>query len=242
VDGQQGELTIERMCILAAVSRAGYYRFCAPGADADEKESRLRDAIQRAAIESRDYGYRRVACLNQRSWSFAGLHDDRCFRQRRHRNIALWEEDPIRRWVRSVVSDDGDLTDHQEVLRQLVLELCVLPRVSNAEGHQATDKLSGPSDGLFWRLSRSHDRDAPALDEIPPALEIQELNRVVCYAQFHRVFARTVDPNSEMGYTRGHQDVHSVPGKLAGNFFRHEIGRNGTGMLAELVGHLEVRS
>src|ERR1700679_2181069 len=60
VDGQQGELSIERMCILAAVSRAGYYRFGAPGADTDEEQSRLRDAIQRAAIGSRHYGYRRI--------------------------------------------------------------------------------------------------------------------------------------------------------------------------------------
>lgn len=36
VDGRQGELTIERMCILAAVSRASYYRFGVPGADVDE--------------------------------------------------------------------------------------------------------------------------------------------------------------------------------------------------------------
>ena len=48
------------MCTLAAVSRAGFYRVCAAGADADEEESRLRDAIQRVAIESRQYGYRRV--------------------------------------------------------------------------------------------------------------------------------------------------------------------------------------
>jgi transposase InsO family protein len=69
VDGQQGELTIERMCTLAAVSRAGYYRFCAPAADTDEEESRLRDAIQRAAIESRQYGYRRVThALRAQGW------------------------------------------------------------------------------------------------------------------------------------------------------------------------------
>jgi putative transposase len=69
VDGQQGELTIERMCTLAAVSRAGYYRFCAPGADTDEEESRLRDAIQRTAIESRQYGYRRVTqALRAQGW------------------------------------------------------------------------------------------------------------------------------------------------------------------------------
>ena len=71
MDGQQGELTIERMCTLASVSRAGYYRFCAltPGADADQEESRLRDAIQREAIEGRHYGYRRVArALRNQGW------------------------------------------------------------------------------------------------------------------------------------------------------------------------------
>ncbi len=69
MDGQQGELTVERMCILAAVSRAGYYRFCSPRADTDEEESRLRDAIQRAAIESRHYGYRRITrILRAQGW------------------------------------------------------------------------------------------------------------------------------------------------------------------------------
>jgi transposase InsO family protein len=57
------------MCILAAVSRAGYYRFCALRADTDEEESQLRDAIQRAAIESRHYGYRRVTrALRDQGW------------------------------------------------------------------------------------------------------------------------------------------------------------------------------
>jgi hypothetical protein len=46
------------MCGLAVVSRAGYYRFCKPAPEADdEEESKLRDAIQRTAIESRQYGY-----------------------------------------------------------------------------------------------------------------------------------------------------------------------------------------
>ncbi len=60
------------MCTLAAVSRAGYYRFCEPGPDtdeADEEESRLRDAIQREVLESRDYGYRRVTrALRDQGW------------------------------------------------------------------------------------------------------------------------------------------------------------------------------
>ena len=42
---QQGELTIERMCVLAGVSRAGYYRHWAASAPRAE-ETGLRDAIQ----------------------------------------------------------------------------------------------------------------------------------------------------------------------------------------------------
>ncbi len=69
MDGQQGELTIERMCILAAVSRAGYYRFLLPRTDTDEEDSQLRDAIQREAIESRHYGYRRIThALRAQGW------------------------------------------------------------------------------------------------------------------------------------------------------------------------------
>jgi putative transposase len=57
------------MCLLTAVSRAGYYRFRTLGPDADEEESRLRDAIQRAALESRQYGYRRVTgALRAQGW------------------------------------------------------------------------------------------------------------------------------------------------------------------------------
>ena len=62
-------MAIERMCALAAVSRASYYRYGVPKADADEEESRLRDAIQRAAIESRHYGYRRIThALRAQGW------------------------------------------------------------------------------------------------------------------------------------------------------------------------------
>jgi hypothetical protein len=42
----QGELTIERMCVLAGVSRAGYYRHWAASAPRAE-ETMVRDAIQR---------------------------------------------------------------------------------------------------------------------------------------------------------------------------------------------------
>lgn len=62
---QQGILTIERMCRLAGVSRAGYYRHWLEAAP-DEAGMALRDAVQRAAIGHRHYGYRRVAVLVQR--------------------------------------------------------------------------------------------------------------------------------------------------------------------------------
>lgn len=56
----QGELTVERMCVLAQVSRAGYYRHWAASAPREE-EAAVRDAVQRIALENRHYGYRRVA-------------------------------------------------------------------------------------------------------------------------------------------------------------------------------------
>jgi hypothetical protein len=45
----QGELTIERMCALAGISRAGYYRHWAASAPRQE-ETGVRDAIQRLAL------------------------------------------------------------------------------------------------------------------------------------------------------------------------------------------------
>ena len=61
----QGGLTVERMCALAGVSRAGYYRqwqACAPR----REEAAVRDAIQRAALANRRYGYRRIAAQLRR--------------------------------------------------------------------------------------------------------------------------------------------------------------------------------
>ena len=61
----QGELTIERMCKLAGVSRAGYYRHFAASAPRAE-ETGVRDAIQRLALANRHYGYRRIAAQLRR--------------------------------------------------------------------------------------------------------------------------------------------------------------------------------
>ena len=61
----QGGLTIERMCALAGVSRAGYYRHWAASAPRVE-ETAVRDAIQRLALAHRHYGYRRISAQLRR--------------------------------------------------------------------------------------------------------------------------------------------------------------------------------
>ena len=61
----QGELTVERMCALAGVSRAGYYRRWRASAPRQE-ETTFRDAIQRVVLANRRYGYRRIAAQLRR--------------------------------------------------------------------------------------------------------------------------------------------------------------------------------
>jgi hypothetical protein len=56
----QGGLSIERMCELARVSHAGFYRSLQEQAPAEE-DIEVRSAIQQIALEHRRrYGYRRV--------------------------------------------------------------------------------------------------------------------------------------------------------------------------------------
>lgn len=61
----QGVLTVERMCALAGVSRAGYYRHWQASRPRQE-ETGVRDAIQRLALAHRHYGYRRIAAQLRR--------------------------------------------------------------------------------------------------------------------------------------------------------------------------------
>ncbi|MBI1773965.1 MAG: IS3 family transposase [Proteobacteria bacterium] len=59
---------MERMCRLASVSRAGYYRHWQRTAPR-EAETGLRDAVQRLALADRNYGYRRVTqALRREGW------------------------------------------------------------------------------------------------------------------------------------------------------------------------------
>jgi len=65
----QGGLGIERLCRLADVSRAGYYRHWRASAPARE-ETTLRDVVQRLSLEHRFYGSRRITALLRRDgWS-----------------------------------------------------------------------------------------------------------------------------------------------------------------------------
>jgi putative transposase len=61
----QGDLTVEEMCMLAGVSRAGYYRHWASSAPRQE-ETAIRDHIQRVALANRRYGHRRIAAQLRR--------------------------------------------------------------------------------------------------------------------------------------------------------------------------------
>jgi putative transposase len=57
----QGGLSIERMCQLSEVSRAGFYRGLQEPQPVEE-EMQVRSAIQQIALEHRRrYGYRRIS-------------------------------------------------------------------------------------------------------------------------------------------------------------------------------------
>lgn len=66
-------VSIVRMCELTGVSRASFYRQWELKAPT-EAETALRDAIQRAAVAHRFYGYRRVAVLVQREGFAVGVN------------------------------------------------------------------------------------------------------------------------------------------------------------------------
>jgi len=64
-DDGPGALGVDRMCALAGVSRASFYRHWLQSEPARE-ETALRDLIQRLALAHRFYGYRRITALLRR--------------------------------------------------------------------------------------------------------------------------------------------------------------------------------
>ncbi len=87
------------MCELAGVSRAGFYRHWEQQAPS-EAEMALRDAIQRAALKNRYYGYRRIAVVIQREGWQVGAKKVR--RLMREDNL------PAMRRRKFVVTTDSD--------------------------------------------------------------------------------------------------------------------------------------
>jgi putative transposase len=63
-------LTIEQMVRLAQVSRASYYRFEESAGSGSDSDIKLRDTIQRIALEWPSYGRRRITqALRRRGWT-----------------------------------------------------------------------------------------------------------------------------------------------------------------------------
>ena len=88
----QGALTIARMCALAGVSRAGYYRHWNVSAPRQE-ETAVRDAIQRVALANRRYGYRRIAAQLRRDGLVA--NHKRVLRLMRQDNLLCLRKRPF---------------------------------------------------------------------------------------------------------------------------------------------------
>lgn len=72
---RQGSLRIERMCALARVGRAGYYRQWQASAPRQEA-TELCNEIQLLALAHRHYGHRRITVLLQRSAAEFRAGDD----------------------------------------------------------------------------------------------------------------------------------------------------------------------
>jgi putative transposase len=95
----QGGLSIQRMCEMAMVSRASFYRSWETKAPT-EAEMALRDAIQRMAVTHRFYGYRRIAVLVQREGYEVGakkvrrlMKEDNLLAVRRRKFVATTDSD-----------------------------------------------------------------------------------------------------------------------------------------------------
>jgi transposase InsO family protein len=80
------------MCLLAGLSRAGYYRRWRASAPRQE-EAAVRDAIQRVALANRRYGYRRIAAQLRRE-GFVANHK-RVLRLMRQDNLLCLRKRPF---------------------------------------------------------------------------------------------------------------------------------------------------
>jgi putative transposase len=90
--GSQGGLSIEQMCALGGVSRAGYHRHWQASAPRAE-EMGLRAAIHDLALDNRHYGYRRIGAeLRRRGWQ---VNHKRVLRLMREDNLLCLRRKPF---------------------------------------------------------------------------------------------------------------------------------------------------
>src|SRR5579863_6316118 len=86
------------MCALAGVSRSGFYRF-PPDPARPDRNMKLRDAIQRIALEFPSYGWPRMTAeLRRRGWA---VNHKRVYRLMRQDNLLCLRR---RRFVRTTDS------------------------------------------------------------------------------------------------------------------------------------------
>jgi putative transposase len=107
-------LTVERLCALARVSRAGFYRHPAEVPNAD-RDMALRDALQRIALEFPCYGWPRMTMeLKRRGWA---VNHKRVYRLMREDNLLCLRK---RKFVVTTDSDHG-LRVYPNLARQMTL-------------------------------------------------------------------------------------------------------------------------
>jgi transposase InsO family protein len=88
----QGEASIQRLCQIGGVSRAGYYRHFEEHAPA-RADADLRDAIQRLSLAHRHYGYRRIAAQLRREGQI--INAKRVLRLMREDNLLCLRSRPF---------------------------------------------------------------------------------------------------------------------------------------------------
>jgi putative transposase len=95
----QGGLSVQRMCGLAGISRASFYRKWERQA-VQSLDQELRDVIQRASLAHRFYGYRRITqVLRRQGWPVNAkkvrrlMHEDNLLAQRKRRFVPTTDSD-----------------------------------------------------------------------------------------------------------------------------------------------------
>jgi putative transposase len=89
---QSDSLSVEHLCRLVDISRAGYYRHWQESSPRQEETS-LRDTIQRLTLSNRHYGYRRItALLHREKWQ---VNHKRVLRLMREDNLLCLRTKPF---------------------------------------------------------------------------------------------------------------------------------------------------